>query len=727
MPYDGETMKKKTLIIILSVAAAVLLAAGGIIWAVIANKDKNDGSEILYDYVDGDPELKTYLSYDIADKTEAFYIGSDVISGVKINDGEVAKENYVLRNRYLLMPDGWYEQLGEGTHTCTVNYATKSLDFKITISDDRPLLFTMPDADGIYIPSDKPLLPAVTFESAAQQKEVYYTLSDGTTTYELTEEEGGVRITDPVEGKYEYGIRLMRKGVIAAEEKFTVRVVSREYYEGIIDTVEYGISDIYGVPSTGSVSFVDYTDAEGTSRSAIKYTNTGRADDNTRILSLSPQKILDIMRLGYTSIGFWYCIEPETETAQIKTNLILYNSNGAVKTAYASYSNVWKKATINFAAVGLTADMLAENLDNTSFFFGFLTSRYDSNAKRNLPRTVYLSEIVAENCKEDVTPFVGEYLCGDDVLSVTGEGSEGKVVLNGADYDARISGGFIVLDDGSGNYLCGGIDNGVIALGGRVYAKSGINFLPQDGADSDVKVLPVLENCGYTVRYFVIEDGTEREASVYKFNMNSEYSLRAEIYDGETLLGEALFGVEVQRLTTAGDISKFAATDGIVSSYLPNNMQNGQVFNYGANSTLYFNSFIESYNYMMFDSEYVQNMIDSGLTEITVEYRYGYAMADGSSGTFRPMYYDASEETFKDLSGASLFTVNTAPADGATTTTVTFGLSAEDIAAMDFEGGDVFCLGGIRFVKGLPGGKCQLYVYHLEFHAEGIYDAQADN
>ena len=156
-------------------------------------------------------------------------------------------------------------------------------------------------------------------------------------------------------------------------------------------------------------------------------------------------------------------------------------------------------------------------------------------------------------------------------------------------------------------------------------------------------------------------------------------------------------------------------------------MQNGQVFNYGANSTLYFNSFIESYNYMMFDSEYVQNMIDSGLTEITVEYRYGYAMADGSSGTFRPMYYDASEETFKDLSGASLFTVNTAPADGTTTTTVTFGLSAEDIAAMDFEGGDKFCLGGIKFVPGMSGGKCQLYVYHLEFHAEGIYDAQADN
>ena len=183
--------------------------------------------------------------------------------------------------------------------------------------------------------------------------------------------------------------------------------------------------------------------------------------------------------------------------------------------------------------------------------------------------------------------------------------------------------------------------------------------------------------------------------------------------------------ITFNKLTTAGDISKFAATDGIVSSHLPNNMQNGQVFNYGANSTLYFNSFIESYNYMMFDSEYVQNMIDSGLTEITVEYRYGYAMADGSSGTFRPMYYDASEETFKDLSGASLFTVNTAPADGKTTTTVTFGLSAEDIAAMDFEGGDKFCLGGIKYVQGLSGGKCQLYVYHLEFHAEGIYDTAA--
>ena len=185
--------------------------------------------------------------------------------------------------------------------------------------------------------------------------------------------------------------------------------------------------------------------------------------------------------------------------------------------------------------------------------------------------------------------------------------------------------------------------------------------------------------------------------------------------------------ITFNKLTTAGDISKFAATDGIVSSYLPNNEQNGQVFNYGENSTLYFNSFIESDNYMMFDSEYVQNMINAGLTEITVEYRYGYAMANGTSGTFRPRYYDASEDTFKDLSGASLFTVNTVPADGTTTTTVTFGLSAEDIAAMDFEGGDVFCLGGIRFVKGLSGGKCQLYVYHLEFHAEGIYDAQADN
>ena len=182
--------------------------------------------------------------------------------------------------------------------------------------------------------------------------------------------------------------------------------------------------------------------------------------------------------------------------------------------------------------------------------------------------------------------------------------------------------------------------------------------------------------------------------------------------------------ITFNKLTTAGDISKFAATDGIVSSHLPNNTQNGQVFNYGENSTLYLNSFITSYNYMMFDSEYVQNMIDAGLTEITVEYRYNNAAANGSSGKFRPMYYDASEDTFKDLSGASLFTVSTVPADGANTT-VTFGLSAEDIAAMDFEGGDKFCLGGIRCVPGITGAKCQVSVFHLEFHAEGIYDTAA--
>ena len=86
------------------------------------------------DYVAGDKKIVKTLDYDISETTEAFYIGSSAISKVEVNGTEVPATDYIVRNKYLLMPDGWFEDLGVGNHTCKVTYKTKSLDFKFNIS-----------------------------------------------------------------------------------------------------------------------------------------------------------------------------------------------------------------------------------------------------------------------------------------------------------------------------------------------------------------------------------------------------------------------------------------------------------------------------------------------------------------------------------------------------------------------------------------------------------------
>ena len=139
------------------------------LFACAETPDSSGGNEnSLQDYSASDKKIVTTLNYDIAESTEAFYIGSNAITGIEVDGQLVSADDYLIRNKYLLMQDGWFANLGVGKHTFRVVYKTKALSFTFNISDNKDLLFEIPEIDKTYIPIDDVNIPTVDFKVPTQ-------------------------------------------------------------------------------------------------------------------------------------------------------------------------------------------------------------------------------------------------------------------------------------------------------------------------------------------------------------------------------------------------------------------------------------------------------------------------------------------------------------------------------------------------------------------------------
>lgn len=654
------------------------------------------------DYKDGDAKIVTSLSYDIAETTEAFYIGSSAIKGVKVDGVEVDKNDYIVKSNYLLMPDGWYESIGVGVHSLTVDYKTKSLEFKFNISDNKALIFELPNIDKSFVPSDSAKLPTVEFAVPTQEKEVSYSIKDSKNKeVDFSIDNGTISIANPKEGEYTYSVFATRNGQKAIDETFSFKIVSREYYDGIIDpTNGQDYLDMWYVfDSQNTFGYADFADINGYTRPALYYNRVSKSDEHTRAIGINREKLLELITLGYTKLGFWYCLDiPELST---NIHISLYRDGTTWAASEFAITNVWTYKELDIAKF-VTADMLM-NDDSSKFVVGFITQNYNSSFQ-NEPLTAYFSEVVALGRGGDESNYLGTYSCGEDSIVLA---ENGVATIGGQTYSYWISNNYLVIDNGAHKYTSFVIDDGYIydVQSKKLYQQA--DYIVNVDANVNVNVadsFKALKNNGVGYSVFLVEDGVDdgvADTNVVLSNTKT-YSAKVMI-DGV----EYTFALKANLPTTTGNLAQTLYSSGKVSCYLANNQQTGELFHYGANNNLYFNCHnLSLANAMIFDNDFVKECFDNGLTCIKVT--YSATVASDAWVRIAPARYDAVNG-FMQFACAN----NTPALANGQTYTITWQLTPEEVQSIDFNNGFKLAISGL----GCGSSKTQVVFSSFEFCA----------
>lgn len=675
-------MKKRFFIIFLTLC--MLLS----VCFAVSCKNETPTSNVTgpQDYKEGDSQIVTQLTVDISEKTEAFYIGSNAITSVKVDGVLLSESDYVVGLNHLLLPDGWYQNAGVGEHTIEITYKTKTLQFEVTIEDNKPLLYEVPSDLNFYIPSDKATLPFANFDVEEQEKNVTYTFGNSNGNINLTSTANGQSLSNLQEGDYVYNIKIERKGQTVTDKSYPVKVVSRDYYEGIIDTTDGKMAENLWIntDSKNTTEYVEeYTDGEGVTRSAVKFVRGATADEYTRIVGLNPQKLKEMLQLGYKKLSFWYCIETDNIDRTVYPDglqfYVMYSFGRSVR---VTTKNVWTKAEVDISSI-FTVSAIENRSLETKFAMGFATRLWDGSKKGNGKTTVYISEVIATDRTGDITPYVGEYVCGNETIEIK---SDGTATFNGVAHKANVSNNFIVLTDENYNNVTGSIANGFIVLGNKIFATtSPIEFTQKIESSLDL-IAPINLN-GFTGKYFITEgENDEVETTTNVFSKEKDYSLRVEIYHGTEKVGEVTKEVVVNSMKVDGNIAHNAFDNSIVSLRIQ--AGSGTLKNENNNLILTCNG--NGKTYLEFDNAFISEAIEQGYTTINVTFALtcvGTAPGSYNGGLYQ---YDADGDTKYVRLERKVFNSSTSDEK-----TWSFNL-ATYVNSIDFNGGDKLLIGPLQ-------------------------------
>ena len=674
-------MKRKLFIVLLAICCVFCFVSFG-----ACKKQPTPDVTGLQDYSDSDTKIITSLSYDVAEKTEAFYIGSSAIQSVEVNGTALSENDYIVRNNYLLMADDWYGQIGVGSHVIKVTYKTKSLEFKFVISDNKALVFEMPNVNNSYVIIDDATLPLVEFPVVAQEKEVTYSIKDEKgKAVNFSIENEKIKLTNPKEGTYTYSVVATRNGKTAINETCSFKVVSREYYEGIIDPTN-GSDNLdmwYVLDQQNSFGYADFTDVNGTTRSALYYNRVSKLDNHTRAIGFNRAKLVELLRLGYTKIGFWYCLD----IPQLATNIHInfYRDGNTWGAREFAIANVWTYKELDLASF-VTVDMLL-NDDSSNFVVGFITQNYNE-IFQNEPLTAYFSEVVALDRVGDASEYLGTYTCDESSIVLA---ENGVATVDGKTCSFWVNNNHLVIDDGNHNYSTFVIGNGLIVSDGnqKIY-KSADNTLKVDAnVKTDIaELFKCFTDNGIACSVFVSDNGVDDGVAdtEFTFVLGGNYTAKVDFSELSVT-----YTINPELPTTTGNLATTLYSSGKVSCYLANNEQTGQLFHYGTENKLYFNCFAPSLaNAMIFDNDFVKECFVNGLTCIKVTY---YCSHVGSDAWVRiaPALYNSTADTFTQFgcntSGKAL--------KKGETVTIIWQLTAEDVQSIDFDSGFKLAISGL--------------------------------
>ncbi len=167
--------------------------------------------------------------------------------------------------------------------------------------------------------------------------------------------------------------------------------------------------------------------------------------------------------------------------------------------------------------------------------------------------------------------------------------------------------------------------------------------------------------------------------------------------------------INFSKPTTTGNLATTLKSSGIATSTL-NTEGQGQLFNYGTNNYLYFNAWSGYSNDIIFDTDFVKDCFNKGLTNVKIKFYFsdypaesyiklGLRKYDGSS------HVDFVSRTSQPYNSASNNSIDNQ-------VEVTWVITAEELAAFNFET-DTLKIGYMQSAS----GKAQCIITHLEFCA----------
>lgn len=169
--------------------------------------------------------------------------------------------------------------------------------------------------------------------------------------------------------------------------------------------------------------------------------------------------------------------------------------------------------------------------------------------------------------------------------------------------------------------------------------------------------------------------------------------------------------ISVSNFRTTGNIAPTAATEKIVSSY--SSAGQSKVFNYS--EELHFWSHINTVNHMVFDSDFVQNCYNSGLTEITFTFYMGSSFTTETWSSVYFGYLDSSNKMQYFMDGSEYLgatPIRMANVGEENSKTVSFTLTKEMYEKIDFASGARFVLGYLAAGANNP---LKMIITSLEF------------
>jgi hypothetical protein len=424
-------------------------------------------------------------------------------------------------------------------------------------------------------------------------------------------------------------------------------------------------------------------------------------DNHTRAIGINRQKLLELITLGYSKIGFWYCLD----IPRLSTNIHIsfYRDGSTWANSEFNISNVWTYQEIDIAGF-VTADML-KNDDSANFVVGFITQNYN-DIYQNEPLTAYFSEIVALGREGDASEYLGTYSCGTDSIILA---ENGVATVNGTNCSYWVNNNYLVIDSGSYNY------ESYVIEGGYIYAPESEKFYQRSNytvnVDANVKVnvanaFKALGDNGVQYSVFLVDNGVDDGVADTEVILSESGTYSINLIIGESSVS---YSLKANRPTTTGNLATTLYSSNKVRCYLANNEQTGQVFHYDNNNYLYFNCFNSSLaNAMIFDSDFVKECFDNGLTCIKVTY-YCSSFDPNAWVRMTPSCYDESKDRFTAFTCS-----NGKPAlkEGETVSLI-WELSAADIQSLDFDNGFKLAISGL----GAGAKKTQVVFKNFEFCA----------
>ncbi len=692
-----ETMKRKifslTLTVCLLVCVIGLIACGSKPKAPLGPSESSGPQ----DYVVGDSNIITTLNYDISEQTEAFYIGSNGITKVEVNDVEVPSDEYIVRNKYLLMPDGWFGELGKGTHTCKVTYKTKTLLFTFNVVDDKPLVYTVPDIDKAYYAIDDVSLPVVDFKYPAQEKQVVYEiLNEDSQSVDFTQEDGVIKLAEAEVGEYTYKVNITRKGTTDTAE-YSFNVVSRDYYDGIIDTTNGMINrDMwYAMSASNSFGHANYTDKEGNTRSALFFDRQSTADDHTRAIGINRERMAELLRLGYTKLSFWYCMDFDQIDYENPYTVHVYVDGSKSGDSEFAISNTWQYKEVNISSL-INVDRLL-NDQSSKFVFGFIARHLNKTTGKNLPVTLYLSEVVATGRNGDASAYYGTYTNGNSSIVL----SENNVKIDGQDYTYNFNNDYLSVDKGNHEYEAYVVSNGLVVncKTKAIYQNTDYTQVVSANTLVDLKsIIKPFVNDGMGIECFVVENQINDNLADENFTFNASNTYSLKINFGQST---CLIPIEVEIPTSTGNLAPNLVDAGYATGYLTKSQNGGgqeSLFHHPSNGAdaLYFCAGTSTLNAMIFDNDFVKDCFDKGFNTIKGSFTLTMKPENASKwGQVGPAIYHSSSSTFTQLSAWETSPYfNTWITQGGVID-YSWTITASEIAQINFDAGDKLAFYGL--------------------------------